>query len=814
MELTLDQALQKGVEAHKAGKVQKADQYYTAILKANPKHPDANHNMGVLAVGLGKTMQALPFFKIALEANPNIAQFWYSYIDALIKIKRLKDAKAVLDKARKHGRKEDKFRQLEQRLREANMVQPSDIALIQTLETNQDNTLDVAIKLRESGELDKAIYLLNEELNRVPEDADILALLSHCHLLLDQVREAKFYLNKAKEKDPNNASVGWNNARIKLKEAKLLEALNIARDTSQRFPADIEGMGVLGACLRANGEIVESLNILNRAIELNPDFAEALINRGLIKLSQENKYEALTDLELAHKLKPHIKQIWDAVIGLKMEAQEYSDAIVLLIRMIEIDPENENRLATLALCYQHLKDFDSAIEAYNKVLAIKPDNVAAQTNLGSALKERGKLHEAIGAYKKALGIEPDNAEAYYNMGIALENLGHLEEAIEAYNKALAIKPDYAEAYSNMGNTLKEQGELEEAIGAYKKALTIKPDHAATHRHLSRITEYKSDNAQIAKVEALLEQTDLNCSDRCHLLYTRAKMQEDLGNLRTAFESYVAGGDLRQKSMSYEFTNDEHLFFRIKNIAPMFKDVVVNLPAERIKYIPIFILGMPRSGTTLVEQILSSHSEITGAGELNFLSQFGGELAIDTTAPTVEKIGIFRENYLAELTKRADGKVFITDKMPQNFRFIALICAALPEAKIVHVQRNAKATCWSNFKHYFASENLEYSYNLGDIVKYYGLYKDLMNFWKQIYGDRIYDLNYDKLTEDQALVTRRLIKHLGLSWEDSCLSPEKNKRSVRTASQQQIRQKVYQGSSETWRKYEPYLNGAFDSLPSL
>ena len=319
----------------------------------------------------------------------------------------------------------------------------------------------------------------------------MLALLSHCYLLAYQLEEAKLYLDNAKKIAPDNASVGWNTARIKLKEKNPLEALNVARDTSQRFPDDVEGMGVLGACLRANGEMVESLDVLNRAIELNPNYAEALVNRGLIRLSQENKPKALADLELAHKLKPHIKQIWELVVGLKVEAQEYSDAIVLLNNMIEIDPEDEKRLATLALCYQHLKDFNSAIEAYNKVLAIKPDYADAYYNMGNALKDQGKLEEAIEAYNKALAINPDHADAYNNMGITLKDQGKLEEAMEAFNKALAIKPDNADAYNNMGITLKEQGRLEEAIEACNKALAIKPDYAQAYNNMGNALQDQS-----------------------------------------------------------------------------------------------------------------------------------------------------------------------------------------------------------------------------------------------------------------------------------------------------------------------------------
>ena len=153
-------------------------------------------------------------------------------------------------------------------------------------------------------------------------------------------------------------------------------------------------------------------------------------------------------------------------------------------------------------------------------------------------------------------------------------------------------------------------------------------------------------------------------------------------------------------------------------------------------------------------------------------------------------------------------------MPQNFRFIPLICAALPEAKIIHVERNANATCWSNYKHYFGSKDLGYCFDLKDVVEYFKLYKDLMNIWQSQYSDRIFNLNYENLTTDQENQTRALIKYIDLNWEDACLSPQNNKRSVRTASQQQVRKKVFQGSSQNWRKYEPFMNGTFDALQSI
>ena len=447
-ELTIDQALQQAVEAHKTGYLQKAVRLYTAILKAQPKHPDTNHNMGVLAVGVGKVQEALPFFKTALEAKPATAQFYHSYIDALIKLERIADAKVVLDQANSMGANDAGLYELEQGLNEASTENPVDNIRTETLEINQSSPLRIAIQLRDSGKFNQAIDLLKDETNQFPEGADKLALLSHCYLLADQVDLAKLYLDKATTIAPDNALVGWNTARLALKEQKLSEALNIARNTSQRFPDDVEGMGVLGACLRANGEADESLKVLNRAIALNPDYAEALVNRGLIRLSQENKTAALSDLDLAHRSKPHIKQIWDLVVGLKVEAQEYSDAILLLINIIEIDPENENRLVTLALCYQKVGDLDAALETYQKALAIKPDCINALINMGITLKDQGKLKEALQAYNKVLTIEPNSFEAYSNMGNVLKDYGKLEEAFDAYCKAQAIKPNSLENLEN------------------------------------------------------------------------------------------------------------------------------------------------------------------------------------------------------------------------------------------------------------------------------------------------------------------------------------------------------------------------------
>jgi hypothetical protein len=269
--------------------------------------------------------------------------------------------------------------------------------------------------------------------------------------------------------------------------------------------------------------------------------------------------------------------------------------------------------------------------------------------------------------------------------------------------------------------------------------------------------------------------------------------------------------MRKTLLGYDRQQDSVLFGELCKTASGLEQFDFTVPDAKYIPTPIFILGMPRSGTTLVEQIISSHSQVQGAGELKFLSRFGSSIARGEKPLSAVSMTRFHIKYLEELGKLSNGNHFVTDKMPQNFLYICLILKAFPGAKIVHVKRDPAATCWSNFKHYFTEQGLGYSYDLSDTISYFKMYQNLMNFWDSRYPGQIYHLDYDRLTAQQAPETKQLIKHIGLDWEDACLSPQKNKRSVRTASQQQVRKKVYSGSSQAWRKFEPYLNGVFDEL---
>jgi len=487
---------------------------------------------------------------------------------------------------------------------------------------------------------------------------------------------------------------------------------------------------------------------------------------------------------------------------------QFDAAINNYKKALKINPDYADAYNNMGNALKDKGDLEAAIESYNQALKIKPDYAQAYNNIGIALKDKGDLEAAIESYKQALKIKPDYAHAYNNMGNALSEKGDLEAAIESYKQALKIKPDYVQAYNNIGIALKDKGDLEAAIESYKQVLKIKPDYAEVYRNLSNIHRYKEHDEYFLKMQSLCQSSSVSDEQRCHLNFALSKASEDLNEVSQSFNYLKIGNELRKKILSYDIKKDIELFSQLKKAYP---SIALQSVVESSDLKPIFILGMPRSGTTLVEQIVSSHSEVTGAGELSYVSRFGDPTARGAIKPNAKMILDFRQRYIEALKKRSDGRSIVTDKMPQNFLYVGLIFSAFPDAKVIHVNRDPAATCWSNYKHYFIDKDLGYCYNLDDTVTYFGLYTDLMQFWLGHYGDRIYNLNYDNLTINQDDETRKLIEYLELEWENGCLSPQHNKRSVRTVSQQQVRQKVYQGSSQQWRKFEPYLNGAFNQL---
>jgi Tfp pilus assembly protein PilF len=457
-----------------------------------------------------------------------------------------------------------------------------------------------------------------------------------------------------------------------------------------------------------------------------------------------------------------------------------------------------------------------AVESYTKAIKIDPEFAEAHNNLGVALKSLGKHIEAVESFNRALQIKPDYADAYNNLGNAQRELGDIDGAIDSYAKSINNHPEFAEAHNNMGNAFKELGEVDKAITSYTNALAINPKFAEAHSNLSTVKKYETDDLQFQQMRDQVEQNGLSTQDQRRLNFALGKAYGDTREPDKAISFLLEGNRLRKAELKYDIASDRTLFAKIKTpfMGQTPAPVSFENPDKNQTKRPIFIIGMPRSGTTLVEQILASHSKIHGAGELELLNECIQQTSWRSFNYNTNHQDDIRENYLSGLSEQHVSEPFITDKMPSNFRWVGFILNAFPDAKIVHVTRDARATCWSIFKIFFNATGLGYSNNLHDVSEYYKMYVDLMAFWREKFPERLYDLKYESLTLNQEYETRKLLDYIELDWEPQCLEFHKTNRAVRTASATQVRQKMYQGSSEEWREYEPYLASMIENLKAF
>ena len=463
MQLTIDEAIRKGVEAHKAGDIQEADRYYTAILKVQPKHRDANHNMGVLAVGVGKVEEALPFFKVALEADASVAQYWLSYIDALIKLDRLVDAKAVFDQARGSGFEGDGFDKLEERITSQDQPQSD------SQEPSQDKVQPL-IELYNQKKLQQVLDAAENLLNQYPYSGVLHNIIGTTNQSLGKLDEAIDAYNKAISINPDYAEA-YNNLAATLKKkgniSKSIEAYKMALSIR---PDYAHAYSNLGNALKDQGKLNEAIDVYKKAISINPDYSQAYNNMGNALKNQGKLSEAVEVLNVAVAIEP-----------------EYADA--------------HNNLSVVLREQGKLQE---AIKASKRALSIKPDSAEAYNNMGNTLKDQLKPAEALEAYNSALSIKSDFAEAYNNIGALLNEQGKLEDALLAFEKAIVINPDYADVYNNMGGSLREQGRIDEAIDAFKKVISINPDHESAKHMLSSLSGDTPKTAPKQYVESLFD----------------------------------------------------------------------------------------------------------------------------------------------------------------------------------------------------------------------------------------------------------------------------------------------------------------------
>jgi tetratricopeptide (TPR) repeat protein len=523
------------------------------------------------------------------------------------------------------------------------------------------------------------------------------------------------------------------------------------------------------------------------------------------------------------------RKLFDEALRLHL-AGHIEDAAALYEQSLFLDPDFADTHNNLGAILASQCRFDEAIARYNRALFLKPDWAEAHSNLGTALAAKGRLAESIPHYQRAIALNPEHAGTHYNLGIALAALGKNDEAVTHYRRAALLKPDYAdahnnlgnalaalgdcdsavvhyrrailanpyhfEAHNNLGNILREEGLFDDAMAHYRRAIAINPASTEAHYHRAEIKTFRLGDADLAALEGLAARSDLPADKAPFIHFALAKALEDIGDYARAFEHLRKGNDLKRSRIVYDEAAIARNFERIAAVFD--RNLLDRMQGHGDpSAVPVFVVGMPRSGSTLVEQILASHPQIHGAGELENLARVS---SLNEVSP--RRIG---EAYLAALPPMEDGKLRVVDKLPGNFLRIGLIRLILPNAKIIHTVRDPIDTCVSCYSKLFASGQ-HFSYEMGELGRYYRLYAALMDHWRSVLPPgAMLDVAYEDIVDDLEGQARRLIEYCGLPWDDRCVGFHRTRRPVRTASAVQVRKPLFRSSLRRWRRFEAGLS---------
>jgi len=579
---------------------------------------------------------------------------------------------------------------------------------------------------------------------------------------------------------------GWINLGMSHKELGNLEqAEKAAQKALNKDPNHPRALNLMGTLHAERRQLAEAKEAFERALAVMPDFDDARYNLANAYSETGDDEQAMATLQPLLECDPGSKrnQILQAQILLNMgELKESSFIVLELQKQHPDDPD----VWHLGISYrEEIRDHFGVIELAQQLLNQRPNDANVWNSLGSAYFQLDGIAKAKSCYEKAIKLDPSHAQYENNLGLSCSSTGDKVSAESHYRRAIELNPEYTEAYRN--------------IVAMKRFSSL-------------------DDADIVEMQRLWQKPDLDEFTKTKLAFALGKVYDDLGLYNDAFAAYELGNDLKFKDTKMDlgkYFSHMELFPQVFNHPP---DKVVNKDT-RIK--PIFILGMPRSGTTLVEQIVARHPDVYGCGELPCIERSITRLEkkaepqraypADFWDVPVDSFETEVEEYMLWVERLHDIDVkHITDKMPFNFVHVWLIKAMFPDAPIIHCRRHPLDVITSNYFQLYGTD-ISFTYNLEALTRYYVRYFRLMEHWNQIFGDQITTMQYETLVQDSESETRRLIGATGLEWDDACLDQKKSGTAVRTASIWQVRQGIYTSSKERWRNYEKQLQPAIEIL---
>lgn len=574
------------------------------------------------------------------------------------------------------------------------------------------------------------------------------------------------------------------------------------------------------------GDIKTADNLSRQLLLRFPHQAEALYLRGIIAHQQGKLSKAESHLLHTIKVAPTNPLGHGGLGVIRLTQGRLEDSVSLFKKALFISADQPHIHNNLGLALMGLGRLPEAAKHFNDALGMAPQYSDAWLNLGKLHQDEDQPEKASTCYKQALKFTPNMAEAHNNLGNINHSTGQIVEALACYTRAIDSNPNYVEAIFNKAIIQAEMGQIRDAIVSYRAVIKIDPHHVEA---LCALGEANEVIGQIAEAEDHYERAmKINLQkipyDRIKRLhYMRGRILDRLKDFDRAFDEFKNANELRLTAL-----HRAGRIYNRKNQENLVDQIIANFPSVSGKKIenfglsanlPIFVLGMPRSGTTLAEQILASHPQIYGAGELldfprvcKLLTKSGnwpdGFDQLDHSFSTK-----LAEDYISTLKKKAPEMSHVVDKLPTNYLYLGLIRTILPNATIIHTKRDSRDVCLSN---YFRNpaEMIPHNHNLSDLGHYYSQYERLMAHWDQVFPGTIFHLDYEKLVQDQEATSRKLIDWIGLEWSDRCMAFHKTDRIVQTASYLQVRRPIYRDSIGRWRNYKNHLAPLNEALKGV
>jgi tetratricopeptide (TPR) repeat protein len=603
------------------------------------------------------------------------------------------------------------------------------------------------------------------------------------------------------------------------KQNNLPGAMTLYRQSLVAEGASHKTLYHLGLALFTLNKLPEALDYFGQAAKADAGQAHIFHYQGLTHFRLGQLDEAIISFRRALAIAPKSPATLNNLAFIFQTREDFAQAEALYRAALAAQPVYAEAHNNLGNTLFKLDRPDEAIACFKRALGIQPSYFEAHTNWGNVLAADGNYDEAILHYRQALRLNPKDAESLASIARVLNKQGLVEEALTYWGKSLALLPTDVATLNHAGVALRELGRADEAMKYFEKALRLAPDRGLSYLNIATTRQFDTQSAFFTGAQALLARPSVPDLDRCTAEFAMAHAYAKDGFFEESFASFARGNQLKRNSTHYD---EAAAFSGISELQQTFTPALFEKfsghghTSDR----PIFILGMPRSGTTLLEQIVSSHPEVFGAGELASMGNVAGQVAermqqhfpqaMDRLAPG--DLRAFADAYLAQAHSKAPKDARrVTDKMPTNFLMIGLIATLFPNARIILTQRDPRDVAMSCFSILFATGQ-DHTYDLGELGRYIVKYFELVDYWKRVIpAHQLLEITYEKLVGDLEGNVRQVIAHCGLDWHPDCLDFQNNKRSVRTASVTQVRQALFTTSIGRWRPYAPYITDLLDIL---